>query len=279
MNRVNLFLIGVNKAGTSWLYHLLRQHPEIFMSEVKELYYFGTEEKGPVSQSDYHAYFPFEESYSYFGEATVMYYREAAVANALYQYNPDAQLLAIVRDPIERLRSQFLYQKQLGNLAENDRLGQVLDDGHMPRLLADSHYERTLPPFAEQFGSDQFTVVSLEEGKNNPSRTWRQLHNILDLADAPFPSADEGPENPTGGAAFRRVYRHLIPPIRHYLPTLYRWMLQSTVVRQTKLGLIRLLGTADKEPISDELRTRLQEEFSPTYQYLVELGFDHYRTP
>jgi hypothetical protein len=279
MNRVNLFVIGVNKAGTSWLYYLLRQHPEIFMSEVKELYYFGTQEEGPTSRSEYHAYFPFEEHYSYFGEATVMYYREASVARDLYEYNSDAQLLAIVRDPIERLRSQFRYQKQLGNLAEDDRLGRVLDDGRMPRLLADSHYERTLPPFAEQFGSDQFTVISLEEGKNEPAKTWLQLQNELDLSDAPYPAANSGPENPTGGAAFRRVYRHLIPPIRNHLPTLYRWMLQSTVVRKIKLGLIQLLGTADDETIPNEVHDWLRHEFVPTYRYLDELGFDHYPSP
>ena len=35
MNRVNLFLIGVNKAGTSWLYYLLAQHPDVFMAAEK----------------------------------------------------------------------------------------------------------------------------------------------------------------------------------------------------------------------------------------------------
>lgn len=279
MNRVNLFLIGVNKAGTSWLYYLLRQHPEIFMSDVKELYYFGTEEKGPASLTDYHAYFPFEEAYTYFGEATVMYYREKEVATALYEYNPNAQILAIVRDPIERLRSQFRYQKQLGNLAEDDRLDEVLTEGRMPRLLADSHYERTLPLFANRFGPDQFTIVSLEEGKDDPSRTWNRLMDVLNLDSVSCPADDAGPENPTGGAAFRRIYRHLIPPIRSHLPALYRWMLQSKLVRRTKLGLIRLLGTADKEEIPAQLRTQLREEFAPTYQYLSELGFDHYPSP
>jgi hypothetical protein len=56
-------------------------------------------------------------------------------------------------------------------------------------------------------------------------------------------------------------------------------MLQSKLVRRTKLGLIRLLGTADKEEIPAQLRTQLREEFAPTYQYLSELGFDHYPSP
>jgi hypothetical protein len=107
MNRVNLFLIGVNKAGTSWLYYLLDQHPEVFMADAKELYFFGDEgpeEERPASLDDYHAHFPFDDDYRYFGDATVMYYRSPATADEIQAYNPDAKLLAIVRDSASSTR-------------------------------------------------------------------------------------------------------------------------------------------------------------------------------
>jgi hypothetical protein len=53
-------------------------------------------------------------------------------------------------------------------------------------------------------------------------------------------------------------------------------MLESDLVRQTKLGLIRLLGTAEPETLSSEQEERLRDEFAPTYTYLKELGFDVY---
>ena len=67
-DHVNLFVIGVNKAGTSWLYTLLQKHPDVFMSAQKELFYFG--ERYPEGRDEYHAHFPFDQSYRYFGEAT-----------------------------------------------------------------------------------------------------------------------------------------------------------------------------------------------------------------
>lgn len=276
MARVNLFVIGVNKAGTSWLYHLLRQHPDVFMSDVKELYYFGDEHDGTESLAAYHDHFPFDEEYRYYGEATVMYYREKRVANEIHAYNPDAKVLAIVRDPIQRSVSQYRYHKQLGLIDENTDLSEALTEH--PMLLRDSHYEETLPRFADRFGPNQFMVVSLEEGRNAPVRLWKELLSFLDVAEVALPERTSSPENPTGSAAFRRLYRATVRPLKKHAPGVYDRMLQSAVVRQIKLGLIRLLGTADSSPISDQLKAQLRDEFAPTYDYLQDLGFEIYPT-
>jgi hypothetical protein len=277
MDRVNLFLIGVNKAGTSWLYYLLSAHPDVFMSDVKELYFFGAEQDGPADLEAYHQHFSFDADYRYFGEATVMYYREPAVAAEIEAYNPDAKLLAIVRDPVERLRSQYEYHKQLGLLAEGTSLTEALD-GRDPMLVRDSHYEETLPAFADRFGPEQFKVVSLEAGRDAPQALWAELLSFLDLPAAPCPPPADEPENPTGSPAFRRVYRATVQPVKAHLPALYEWMLQSPAVRRAKLALLSLLGTAEKDRVPPALRSRLEDEFAPTYAYLQDRGFDHYPT-
>jgi len=274
MNRVNLFVIGVNKAGTSWLYYLLNQHPDVFMSDVKELYFFGTDQAGPEDLATYHSHFPFDDDYRYFGEATVMYYQEPLVADEIAAYNPEARLLAIVRDPIERLISQYRYHKQLGIVGEDTSLSDVLA-AENTALRRDSHYDRTLPPFRERFGPDQFRVVSLEDARADPQALWTELLSFLDLPPVPCPDPDATPENPTGSAAFRRVYRATVQPVKKHAPGLYQWMLQSRLVRQVKLALLRLLGKADPEAVSPALRARLREEFASTYDYLDQLGFDY----
>ena len=274
MKHVNLFVIGVNKAGTSWLYYLLGRHPDVFMSEVKELYFFGTHKDGPADREAYHRHFPFAEDYRYFGDATPMYYREAAVVEEMYSYNPEAKLLAIVRDPVERLLSQYRYHKQLGIIDERMSLAEVLDEGST-RLLDDSHYEETLPRFAERFGPDQFKIVSLEEGRDAPEALWSTLLAFLDLPAVPCPDPDAKPENPTGSPQFRRVYRATVQPVKDYAPSLYQWMLQNAFVRRAKLTLLRLLGKAERESVPSEVRAQLRDEFAPTYGYLQSLGFNY----
>lgn len=278
MNRVNLVVIGVNKAGTSWLHYLLDQHPEVFMADAKELYFFGDE--GPPDEQTnsveaYHRHFPFEASYRYFGETTPMYYRSAEAARDIEAYNPNAKILAIVRDPIQRLQSQFRYHKQLGILSEETTLDEALEK-RSSQLLRDSHYEETLPVFAERFGPEQFKVVSLEEGRRDPEALWAELREFLELSPAPVPSMEDRPENPTGSARFRWVYRHTVRPIRRHMPGLYQKMLESPTVRKIKLVLLQLLGTAERVELSARQRKALRDEFIPTYAYLRDLGLDVY---
>jgi len=279
MNRVNLFVIGVNKAGTSWLYYLLDQHPDVFMADAKELYYFGEEgsdEERPETLEAYHRHFPFDQSYRYFGDATVMYYKSAATADEIRTYNPDAKVLAIVRDPIQRLLSQFQYNKQLGLIDEATSLSEALPDRGY--LVDASHYEETLPAYTDRFGADQFKVVSLEAGRADPEAFWAALLDFLNLPHAPRPKENDQPENPTGSPAFRAVYRATVRPLRRHFPQAYRWLLGSTVARQAKLALLRLLGKAGAktEALSPEMKARLREEFAPTYAYLRDLGFEVY---
>ena len=279
MNRVNLFVIGVNKAGTSWLYYLLDHHPDVFMADAKELYYFGeegSEEEGPKTLKAYHRHFPFDQDYRYFGDATVMYYKSAATADEIRAYNPDAKLLAIVRDPIQRLLSQFQYNKQLGLIDEATSLSEALPDRRY--LIDTSHYEETLPAYTDRFGADRFKVVSLEAGHADPGAFWEELLDFLALPRAPRPEENDQPENPTGSPAFRAVYRSTVRPLRRHFPQAYRWLLGSTVARQAKLALLRLLGKAGAktEALSPEMEARLREEFAPTYAYLHDLGFEVY---
>lgn len=250
----------------------------MFMAPEKELYFFGPENEGPDTLEAYHDHFPFHDGVKYFGEATVMYYRHEEVARRIWDYNPKAKLLAIVRDPIERLRSQFQYHKQLGLVGENVSVDQVLDD-EISMLVRDSHYEETLPAFTRVFGPEQFKIVSLEAGRDNPSTFWADLLDFLELADMPLPSLVDRPENPTGGALFRGLYRSTVRPIKNHFPGLYRWMLRRPTVRRVKRGLLQVLGTADSTSLPTNVRRQLREEFAPTYAYLQDLGFDVYQVP
>lgn len=275
MSRVNLFVIGVRKTGTSWLHSLLGKHPDIFMSDPKELYYFGeVRPLTPPSLEVYHDHFPFDADYRYYGESTPLYFLEPEIGAEIQDYNPDAKLLALVRDPIERTVSQYRYRKQLGQIPEEMSLTQALR-GDYPYLIADSHYERTLPPFADRFGPEQFRIASLERLLHEPDAQWTDLLTFLDLPPTPFPEHETRPENPTGSRSFRRLYRSTVRPLKFYAPGLYKWMTQNRTMGRIKRTLLTLLGTAESESLSSDLRQQLREEFAPTYRYLTSLGLDY----
>jgi hypothetical protein len=115
-----------------------------------------------------------------------MYYKSAATADEIQAYNPGARLLVIVRDPIQRLLSQFRYNKQLGLIDEGTTVAEALPE--RPYLIRASHYEETLPTYAERFGPEQFRVVSLEAERADPDAFWTDLLNFLDLPTSPVPA-------------------------------------------------------------------------------------------
>jgi hypothetical protein len=268
--KVNLFIIGVNKAGTSWLNFLLEQHPDIFMSQLKEHYYFGN--TYPDKLEEYHSHFPFEKDYLYYGESTHIYNQSEVAAHQIKEYSPDAKLLTIVRDPIQRLLSQYYFQKQTGVLKESITIEDVLNNPESP-LIRESHYEKSLPVYQKIFGDSKFKIVSLEHSKDDLPGFWKELQIFLDLELIPFPETQSKSENATGSRLFRTLYRLTIRPIKVNNPKLYETLLQSKFMHRSKAILLNLLGTAKKENLSEELEAKLREEFIPTYEYLNTLGF------
>jgi hypothetical protein len=120
----NLFIIGAMKSGTTYLWNLLSSHPSIFMCRPKEPSYFV--EPGQLQKLSYgiwrQGYWKSEEAYlklfrsagiaTILGEASSYYLHlpfASGVPERICQFNPDARLIYLMRDPIERtISSCFL---------------------------------------------------------------------------------------------------------------------------------------------------------------------------
>lgn len=104
------FLIaGVQKGGTSSLYHYLRQHRQIVMSSVKEPHFFDDEEQfvGEPDCRAYHALFRFQPRARIYGEATPIYLYWSNAMRRASHYNPSMKVIALLRNPIERAWSHW----------------------------------------------------------------------------------------------------------------------------------------------------------------------------
>jgi hypothetical protein len=103
MKKPNLFIIGAPKCGTTSMIHYIGQHPEVFVSPVKEPHFFNTDSK--------HRYFFDENSYlnlfkeatnqKYLAEGSVWYmYSKKAVENIL-KFNVEAKFIVMLRNPVD----------------------------------------------------------------------------------------------------------------------------------------------------------------------------------
>jgi hypothetical protein len=116
MKKPNFFIVGAPKCGTTALSEYLRDHPNIFFSQPKEPYFFATDFPNHRQCSDFDDYlglFHGTSSSNYLaageGSAGYLYSREAT--RNIYEYNPEAKLIVMLRNPVDlvqSLHSQFL---------------------------------------------------------------------------------------------------------------------------------------------------------------------------
>jgi hypothetical protein len=174
--------IGSMKSGTTWWHALIMRHPQVHsLSWRKELHFFDLligSPCGPEQVQEYHRYFSRPPG-MVCGEWTPRYLSDFWAPRAIKMAAPDAKLLLLVRDPIDRFISGVTHQ--LTNEAPPKTSTIDLWPSHFARGLYHQHISRYLELFPRQ----QLLVLQYERCVANPlgeiERTFRFLG--LDMPD------------------------------------------------------------------------------------------------
>jgi hypothetical protein len=147
------------KAGTSSMHAYLDQHPEVFGSSDKELRFFADPD-GLGWVGRYQAYFTTGTRYRL--ESSPVYTKAPTVpgvARRMADLVPHAQLIYLVRDPVERVIADYVEKRHWGatNAALEDELADADDPGN--QWVAPSRYASQLQEFLAHFPADQIHVI------------------------------------------------------------------------------------------------------------------------
>src|SRR5437764_7394714 len=114
----DFFIVGHAKSGTTALYEMLRRHPEIYMPELKEPWYFATDMRPrflpprmgvpPQTLQEYAALFAEAGPGQRVGEASSSYLWSRTAAAGIAAVAPEARIIAVLREPASFLRSLHL---------------------------------------------------------------------------------------------------------------------------------------------------------------------------
>jgi hypothetical protein len=207
MRKPNFFIVGAPRSGTTALYHFLKQHPEIYMSDVKEPYYFCTDFH---EESDHFhnrtIRFPIRTEKAYLrlfqnavhekvvGEATPDYLYSKVAARNIYEFDKNAMILLSIRNPVDFLYSihSHLLSYGLENIAD---FKTALDiepmrrkGRHMPKGLfwPSSLYYSERMGFAEQirryldyFPRRQVKILIFDDFKKDELTTYQMISGFL----------------------------------------------------------------------------------------------------
>lgn len=179
----NLVVIGGMKCGTSSLHSYLRRHPQVYMSAEKELDFF-IEDRHWQRGADWYAS-QFRDS-EIRGEASPNYTardRFPGVPERMHSVIPDARLIYLVRDPIERVISQWVHvYSGHGEALPIDQA--IRTSSYVER----SQYWRQLQAFLEYYPADRILVVDSDDLRYRRSETMSRIFLFLGV-DLDFRSA------------------------------------------------------------------------------------------
>ncbi|HYA68666.1 MAG TPA: sulfotransferase [Acidimicrobiales bacterium] len=184
--------IGVQKAGTTWWYGLVASHPGVSARPDvhKERHYlsrYGTARFGPADIAGYHGWFPRTPG-TLAGEWTPDYIAYPWVAPLLARAAPEARLLVMVRDPVERFRSGLVHELRNGAPPGAATTAQAIERGF---------YHRALSSWWDHFDEAALLVLQYERCVADPAGELATTYRFLGLDDGHRPVGLDRPVSVT----------------------------------------------------------------------------------
>ena len=197
-------IIGAQKAGTSALFKMLAQHPNVLAPEEKEQHFFDDDANYSRGITHYRAQFP---QGSWLGgevtfEATPSYLFVERAAERVHKHLPDARLIAVLRDPVARAYSAWnmmcdfrtdpkhaaLFDaRSFAQAVEEELSGKEVRWEH--RYLARGYYTEQVQRYFQLFGRERLLVVGYGELKKDPAKVLARACAHAGLAEHTFSTA------------------------------------------------------------------------------------------
>jgi hypothetical protein len=285
----DFFIVGHPKCGTTALYEMLRRHPQVFMPEVKEPWYFSTDlhEKAPprpqgiaASLEEYLDLFEPAGPGQQLGEASPHYLWSHTAAAEIAKVQPAAKIIAILREPASFLRSlhlQFLevYYETEPDLRRALELESERREGrsvpsytYWPQLLLYSEHVRyveQLRRYHEVFPREQVMVLIYDDFRNDNERTVRSVQRFLGVEDSGPLGVIEA--NPTVRARSQMLNQivHAVGvgrgPISHALKESIKAVTPGGLRRKALYALQRNVVFGKPRPADEQLMAELRERY------------------
>ncbi len=269
----NFIVIGAAKAGTTALYWYLAEHPQVFMSPVKETNFFayGVDERGKILYGDPQLHqFPVKSLPEYVelfadageaeavGEASPIYLECPQAAARIRELLPATRIICGLRQPVDRAYSDYLmHLRSRGRSLEpahdlSAAAAWTRPDSHWMRI---GRYHEQLVPYYDAFARDRIHVFLFDELKRNPERVVRQVYQFLGV-DPDFLPDFATPHN-IGGLPASRLLEGVLTS-RSIRSVVQPWIPKRAANWARR---IRTRNMRQAPPLPAELRQELTNHF------------------
>ena len=257
--KVAFMCAGAQKSGTTTLFGLLVQHPDVCLPEQKELYFFCDDRLFRKGYGWYEAQF---DCNGLKGDITPDYMLFDKCVDRIHGYNKDMKLIFILRNPAERAFSHYQMKrkdteerKQFPEalLAEAGRTVKGYRNQMKYSYLERGYYYRLLLPYYVAFGEASIKILIFEEFMGDIEAGMMEVENFLGISNF---GAYVPPERTNEGYLPKRraiayIKRHFVRPVRGIYNRVVPRRMRRLISSATDTGYLQ------KETLSDEMRRQL----------------------
>ncbi len=281
----NFFILGAGRSGTTSLYQLLAQHPEIFMSPNKEPTFF-CDFFGMKNPWEYLQLFRGHTREPVVGECSHAYLSCPTSAEMLKAYVPQARFVVVLRNPADRAYSLYCWMTAAGNewlhpferaLAAEDRRA---EDRRFYRknpqyfynylYFRSGLYGRQVRRYARLFPRERFLFVRFEELQQDIRSVLQRVCNFIDV-DPDFEPGDTSPANRSHDVRSARLQFFLRRRLEPLLVKLRLGKARRVIDRAAQWNVLE----SKPAPLSPDTRQQLIELYRNDLELLESLtGLD-----
>jgi hypothetical protein len=265
-------LVGVARSGTTSLYHYLRQHPDICVSDIKEINFLAYPGAAiadtqypwlrfPVrTLDDYRALFAGANGRVPVDFSASCFHSPFAISR-IREYLPAAGLFVLLRDPVARAYSAYLNRVNKGY--ETRPPAQALVPGE--RAVDNGCYYQRLTDFRDAFGAERMRVWLFDDLSRRPRETLREIFGYLHVD--PAVDIDTTAVHNRGALPRSALAHRLLPSYRA------RRRLADALPSPVRGAARRLnrLNRASAPPLPDDVAARLRRHYADDVARLADL--------
>ena len=272
----NFIIIGAMKAATTSLYTYLKQHPDVFMTSIKEPMFFnnfqketnfklhGRKTKKITTFEQYYTLFNSVKNESAIGEASPSYISNKDCPNLIHKHLPNTKIIAVLRQPVARAYSNYLHARRADRESISDfetafnKETERKTENWSPlyHYKSKGYYAEQLERYFTLFPKENIKVLLFEDLVNNPIETTQELFKFLNIDKAFIPETSKKanvsgtPKGIFGWIIMKLRYYNLIPNIQfsNYLPNFMIQFIFNSAYKKAR-------------PLAPEIKKRLTHTY------------------
>jgi hypothetical protein len=188
--KIDFFIVGAQKAGTSSLYQFLRQHKAIYLPTGKDFFAFNEDPMYGVPESKLGVYYRNYAGQPLVGGSNVQIMAFPGAVESLHSYSPEIRLIIMLRNPLERAYSAYWMMRRSGReRCETFEAALAEEGGRLERgtfrdkaefsYLAHGYYHDQIKFIYRFFDREKVYIGLFDDLKLNPERLTLQVLDHL----------------------------------------------------------------------------------------------------